>query len=41
MLYKLNVQVYRKESLIIKRKYEASARKTTIVLARCQTSILG
>lgn len=31
MLYKLNVQAYRKESLIIKRKHEASARKTTIM----------
>ena len=32
MLYKLNVQAYRKESLIIKRKHEADKRKTTILV---------
>ena len=32
MLYKLNVQAYRKESLIIKRKHEADNRKTTIAV---------
>lgn len=33
-MYKLNVQAYRKESLIIKRKHEADKRKTTIAVCK-------